>query len=101
MLSCIHLVLFIFGASLTVLFMQIGTDLVDESLLMIESLQQTVYTQSAQNFSLVYSFPSCLLEIPCLKFILAPFVFLPPLLAFWLTGLGFGDSHLVNLSRCL
>nr|POE67424.1 hypothetical protein CFP56_27356 [Quercus suber] len=31
---------------------QIGTDLVDESLLMIESLQQTVYTQSAQNFSL-------------------------------------------------
>ncbi|XP_030945395.1 uncharacterized protein LOC115969900 [Quercus lobata] len=30
----------------------IGTDLVDESLLMIESLQQTVYTQSAQNFSL-------------------------------------------------
>ena len=45
-----------FGAYLIVLFMQIGADLVDESMLMIESLKQAVYTQSDQKVSLVCSF---------------------------------------------
>ena len=47
-ISCIHLALPTFGAYLTVLFMQIRADLVDESMLMIESLQQAVYAQSVK-----------------------------------------------------
>ena len=47
-ISCIHIALSTFGTYLTVLFMQIGADLVDESMLMIESLQQAVYAQSVK-----------------------------------------------------
>ena len=52
---CIHQVLSTFGAFLIVLFMQIGADLFDECMLMIESLKQAVYTLSDQKVSSVCS----------------------------------------------